>query len=41
MPAPNGVSDSTAETSESRPSSNSAEMASMSEVCLEITRPEV
>ena len=41
MPVPTRSSVSTAVISPSRPSSNSAEIASTSEVCREITRPEV
>ncbi len=41
MPTPTSSSEKTAETSESRPSSNRSEIESMSEVCLEMTRPEV
>ena len=41
MPVPTRTQVSTAVISPSRPSSNSAEIASTSDVCREITRPEV
>jgi hypothetical protein len=41
MPVPTRTRVSAAEISESRPSSNSDEIASTSDVCREITRPEV
>ncbi len=41
MPVPTRSSVSTAVMSPSSPSSNSAEIASTSEVCREITRPDV
>jgi len=41
MPVPTSSSVRTAVISESSPSSNRSEIASMSEVCREITRPEV
>ena len=41
MPVPTSSRVKTAVISESSPSSNRSEIASMSEVCLEMTRPEV
>ena len=41
MPTPTSSSENTADTSESRPSSNRSAIESTSDTCREITRPEV